>query len=82
MSHGNQLLKDAEIIAQEHGATNIVTDVHVGEAASVILDVANTQDVDLIVMGSRGMGELKELMLDSVSYKVSQLCECACVTVK
>jgi nucleotide-binding universal stress UspA family protein len=43
-----------------------------GNPVSVILDVAEELDVDLIVVGSRGLGGYPELLLGSTSTQVAQ----------
>ena len=44
-----------------------------GSPAVVILDFAETNDIDLVVMGSRGLGVVKGVLLGSVSqYVVEQ----------
>ena len=48
----------------------VVTEVLEGPPAEAILRVAETRECDLIVMGSRGLGELKAVLLGSVSDKV------------
>ena len=68
--------------AREKGASNVETVRRSGDAAAIILEVANDQSADMIVMGSRGLGNVKGLLLGSVSHKVTQLSECSCITVK
>src|SRR5438093_6094381 len=41
------------------------------DVAEKILQTANKQNVDTIVVGSRGVSEAKQFLLGSVSYKVS-----------
>ncbi len=53
-----------------------------GHAAEAILRVAKAEGADLIVMGSRGLGALKRLLVGSVSQTVSHLANCTCITVK
>ena len=53
-----------------------------GDAAAAILEVAEEEKADLIVIGSRGLGRLKSLLMGSVSQKVAQLAGCTCMTVR
>ena len=53
-----------------------------GSPAEAILDVAGTRQVDLIVMGSRGLGKLSGLLLGSQSQKVVQHAKCPVLIVK
>jgi nucleotide-binding universal stress UspA family protein len=48
-----------------------------GPAAEAILRVAEARNADLIVMGTRGLGSLRGLLLGSVSSKVVQHAHCA-----
>ncbi len=56
--------------------------VKVGNPAQVIVDLAHDEGFDLIVIGSRGMGSLKGIVLGSVSSKVLQLANCPVTIVK
>ena len=51
--------------------------VHAGSPAEVILGVAEERDVDVIVVGHRGFGAMKRLILGSVSSKLAHHARCA-----
>ena len=53
-----------------------------GDPAETILKVAKTRDIDLIVMGARGMGRLHGLLLGSTSQKVLSLAPCPVLIVR
>ena len=53
-----------------------------GTPAESILEVAKTQDCDLIIMGTRGLGGLKGLLLGSQIQKVISLSEIPVLSVK
>jgi nucleotide-binding universal stress UspA family protein len=50
--------------------------------AKEILEAAREFDVDTIVLGSRGLGDLAGLLLGSVAHKVIQLADCPVVVVR
>lgn len=52
------------------------------DPAGAILQCAEEEDADLIIMGSRGVGDLKSLLLGSVSHKVVENAVCPCLVVK
>lgn len=79
---GQQALRRAESMARKKGATATETFMPSGNPAEVILDYADKQRANLIVMGSRGLSDLKGLLMGSVSHKVSHLAPCTCVTVR
>ena len=56
--------------------------LEVGKPADLILSIADENRVDLIVMGSRGFGPLKELVLGSVSHRVVSQAHRPVLTVK
>lgn len=53
-----------------------------GDPAEDTTNVASEIGADLIVLGSRGLGQLKGLMLGSVSQKILQTAPCACLVVR
>lgn len=50
----------------------VVRGLH-GEEAQVLMDVAREEDVDIIVVGPRGMGRLRGLLVGSVTDRLVQL---------
>ncbi len=52
------------------------------EEQSNVRDRAWSSKADVIVMGSRGLGHIKGMLMGSVSHKVNHLAECTCITVK
>ena len=46
--------------------------VEEGDPAAIIIDVSNRLNVDLIVLGSRGISELGQYLIGSVANKVVQ----------
>ncbi len=46
--------------------------VEQGDAAAIIIDAASRLDVDLIVLGSKGLSELGRYLIGSVANKVVQ----------
>jgi nucleotide-binding universal stress UspA family protein len=53
-----------------------------GRPADEIVKLANQDKFDLIVMGSRGMGRIKEFFLGSVSDRVADEAHCPVLLVK
>lgn len=52
------------------------------DAAAEILHIANKENVDTIVIGSRGFTASKDFLLGSVSYKVMHYAKCPVVIVR
>ncbi|WP_110954451.1 universal stress protein [Anaerosinus massiliensis] len=53
-----------------------------GSPAAVILDFATSENIDLIVMGSRGLGVVKGVLLGSVSQHLVEQAKCPVMVVK
>lgn len=77
-----KLLERARKTAQKHGAKQVDTSWQQGDPAGAILEQAREQGADLVVMGSRGLSDIKGLVIGSVSHKVAHLFEGSVVTVK
>ncbi len=77
---GQRIVDGAKARAKELGVRDVETLVVGGDAAEQI--VAAARDADLIVMGTRGLGAARGMLLGSVSNKVQQLAECPCMTTK
>ena len=78
----DKLVEDAVDMARAKGVKDVQSIVENGDPSSRILETAEKHKVDMIVMGSRGLGNLKGLLVGSVSPKVNHLCPCTCVSVK
>ncbi|HTS41186.1 MAG TPA: universal stress protein [Xanthobacteraceae bacterium] len=72
----NQILDQARKRAARIGAANIKLRASWGDAAKVIIETAQREDVDVIVIGRRGRGRLAGLLLGSVSQKIASLAPC------
>lgn len=68
--------------AIESGLPNVETLVSDDDPAAAIVKCAEDSNADIVVIGSRGFGRVKGLMLGSVSQKVLQDVPCACLVVK
>lgn len=53
-----------------------------GKAAKRILESIDESDIDLVVMGSRGLSDLGGMLRGSVSHRVAHAAPCAVQTVK
>ena len=75
------ILSKCSEIATQKGLT-IKTLLLQGNPASVILDYSKQEKFDLLIMGSRGLGKFKELILGSVSSKIVHHSTCAVLLIR
>ena len=78
----NELLSHAEVTALKRGVIDIVKSVEKGPVARTIVDVAKLHKVDMIVIGSRGLGNIEATLRGGVSHRVELLAKCSVLTVK
>lgn len=75
------ILSKCSEIASQKGLT-INTFLLQGNPASVILDFSKKEKFDIVIMGSRGLGKFKELILGSVSSKIVHHSPCAVLLIR
>ncbi|WP_456271982.1 universal stress protein [Bacillus sp. AK031] len=74
-------MKDVERKAKEAGVSYDIKVLH-GEPGPAIVEYVNANEVDLVVIGSRGLNGLQEFVLGSVSHKVAKRANCPVLIVK
>jgi len=74
-------LNDAAEIAREAGV-KVNTYAREGDPADAILDVAEEQKSDLVILGNKGMTGAKRFLLGSVPDKVSHHAPCSVLIVR
>lgn len=60
----------------------VTTKTIAGDTAKLIVEVAEVEGVDLVVMGNRGLGGFSGLLLGSVTHKVLQSAPCPVTVVR
>jgi len=77
------ILAEARKHAEKSGIKKLITHVTEGKPARSIVAFAEDNNIELIVLGSRGVGgDIENLLLGSVSQKVSTLAPCSVVIVR
>ena len=81
-SIGQQVLDSYEETAKERGLQNVEMLLQEGDAAKRIMETANEIKCGLLILGSRGKGGFKDLLLGSVSHKVTSHADCPVLIAK
>ena len=76
------ILAEARKTAESAGVEKIKTTVLEGKPARSIVEYAEDNNIDVIVMGCRGVGEKDATLLGSVSLKVGNLAPCSVIMVR
>lgn len=74
-------IANVEHVLEQAGVTYTVT-VLKGDPGPEIVRYVNDSQADLVVIGSRGLNSLQEMMLGSVSHKVMKRVNCPALIVK
>jgi nucleotide-binding universal stress UspA family protein len=77
-----ELLRATESSAREQGIDEVETFARVGDGADAILDIAEEQHCELIVVGHTGLTGATRFLLGSVPSKVSQYAPCSVLIVR
>ena len=78
----------ANLMLEEYKSDALGKDIHpkfmleIGDPANMIIEIVNSKDYDLVVLGTRGMNVFKELVLGSVSIKVMHHAKCPVMVVR
>jgi nucleotide-binding universal stress UspA family protein len=75
-------LREAEAAAAQAGVAAVESFARQGDAADAILDVAEEQRADLIVVGNKGTTGAKRFLLGSVPNKVCHHAPCSVLIVR
>jgi nucleotide-binding universal stress UspA family protein len=81
LEESESILKRSRDIGEKNGV-RIESKLRKGDAASNILNYSKKEDYDTIIMGRRGTGKLRQLVLGSTSTKVLNHSDCTVVIVK
>ena len=81
-SSGEEILNQAKRMAQSKGIDSVESDIGSGDPATAIAGYADNKQIDLIVIGNRGLGQVHSMLMGSVSRKVSNIAKAACLIVK
>jgi nucleotide-binding universal stress UspA family protein len=76
------LLKEAKSTVEEMGVEKVTIHPREGDPADAILDVAEEEKADLIVVGNKGMSGAKRFLLGSVPNKVSHHAPCSVMIIR
>jgi nucleotide-binding universal stress UspA family protein len=79
---GQRILDEAKLDAEEAGVTSVETILAEGDPANRILQAVEERGVDCVIMGSRGLSDVRAMILGSVSHKVMNHAPCTAIAVK
>ena len=75
-AYAREVVDRGKALLREQGATKIKGFVKMGTASKKILEFAKKNNIDLIIISSKGNGDLTGYLLGGVSHKVAGLAKC------
>lgn len=79
---GEHILGAAKQVARDRGVEDVQKVIEDGDPVDRVLACADREKADLMVVGSRGLSDLKGMLMGSVSHKLIQLAKSTCIAVK
>ena len=76
------ILLEAVDKAKAGGAKKVQTAIGSGDPATSVIGFAKRRSIDTIVIGTRGLGKMKGLLMGSVSRKIVNNAEANCLIVR
>ena len=78
----DRILKEARQLAKNEGARGVQTAIGSGDPATSVAGFARRRNVDMIVVGTRGLSRAKTSWMGSVSRKLLDLTEVNCLVIR
>lgn len=78
----DDIISSAKTRAAKSSANNITTQVKNGPVARSIVAIAKETNADMIVIGTRGMGNIEATLRGGVSHRVELLAKCPVLSVR
>ena len=72
-AYAREVAEEAKVIAADVGASKVRAVVKAGQPARTIVKFGDEHEADLIIVGSRGQGDVQGFLVGSVSHKVTSL---------
>jgi nucleotide-binding universal stress UspA family protein len=72
----DDILREASDLARKAGAKEVDTVCQAGDPVDVLVDVIDKRDVDLCIVGNRGLNSLAGRLLGSVPANISHRASC------
>lgn len=76
------IIADAKAQAVKHNVDSITTVIKKGPAARTIVASAKEKGADMIVIGTRGLGNIESTLRGGVSHRVELLSKCPVLSVR